>query len=294
MKSEHPPHQVGDTLTVQCCTCFFFRPSNFLFSFSDFFRQTFSMPSVRLVSRVTLLVLLMAVLTSGSRTTRWPKPQSTKKPPRNGGSGGGFARTTTTTTSPSSMHTDETTELMMDTYSMSPTDSTTFSSDAYPTDFNTDAVAPPGNALGNYSMDYSECYFNMCECCPPERGPAGPMGERGPLGPPGERGPRGKRDSHLQLKLSLGCQKSLFLLFSCVTGLPGEKGDTGLRGPPGPVGLPGVNGLNGNIGTTGLTSRSAFKRLSVSRSLSVSLFVEKHFIVTVFCRFLFLRRRWER
>lgn len=208
MKSEH------SFFCLKCCTCFFFHPSNFLPSFSDFFNQTFSMSSVQLVFHITLLVLLMAVLTSGGRTTRWPKPQSTKKPPRNGGSGGGFVRTTTTTMSPSNMHTDETTELMMDMYSMSPTDSTTFPSDAYSTDFHMDAIAPPGNALGNYSIDYSECYFNMCECCPPERGPAGPMGERGPPGPPGERGTRGKGGYHMQQKLLFGCQTFLFLLFS--------------------------------------------------------------------------------
>lgn len=159
------------------------------------------MPSVRPVFLTTLLVVLMAVLTSSGRTTRWPKPQSTKKPPRGsngGGGGGGFVQTTTMTTSPSSMHTDETTEIMMDTYSLAPTDSTTYSSDAYPTDFHTDAVAPPGNTHGNYTLDYNECFFNFCECCPPERGPVGPMGESGPPGPPGERGPLGKMDYHFQ------------------------------------------------------------------------------------------------
>lgn len=148
------------------------------------------MPSLRPVILVTLLVALMATLTSGSRTTRWPRPQSTKKPPRNGS--GGLARTTTTSTSASDMHTDQTTEFMTDVYSVSPADGTTYSSDAYPTDLHTDALPAPGNTHGNYTIDYSECYFNFCECCPPERGPAGPMGERGLPGPAGERGPRGK------------------------------------------------------------------------------------------------------
>ncbi|XP_039671346.1 inner ear-specific collagen-like [Perca fluviatilis] len=181
-----------------------------------------SMPFVRLVFLTTVLVVLMAVLASSARTTRWPKPQTTKKPPRAGSSGG---RTTTTTPSPSSsVHTDETTEVTTGAYSLSPTDSTTYSSDTFSTEFHTDAVVPPGNALGNYTLDYNECFFNFCECCPPEKGPVGPMGERGPPGPQGERGP---------------------------LGLPGEKGDTGLRGLPGPAGLPGANGLNGDIGDKG-------------------------------------------
>lgn len=162
------------------------------------------MPSIHLVFLTTILVVLMAMLTSSARTTRWPKPQSTKKPPLAGSSGGGggggrFRRTTTTTPSPSSsLHTDETTEVMMDAYSLSPTDSTTYSINTYPTEFHTDAIPPPGNTQGNYSLDYNECFFNFCECCPPERGPVGPMGERGPLGPQGERGPPGEEDFYFQ------------------------------------------------------------------------------------------------
>ena len=162
------------------------------------------MPFVRLVFLTTVLVVLMAVLASSARTTRWPKPQTTKKPPRAGSSGG---RTTTTTPSPSSsVHTDETTEVTTGAYSLSPTDSTTYSSDTFSTEFHTDAVVPPGNALGNYTLDYNECFFNFCECCPPEKGPVGPMGERGPPGPQGERGPLGEMGYHLQEKLPFGSQ----------------------------------------------------------------------------------------
>ncbi|KAF3858318.1 hypothetical protein F7725_011519 [Dissostichus mawsoni] len=189
-----------------------------------------SMFSVRLVFLTTLLVVLMAGMTFSTRTTRRPKRQTTRKPPRGGSGGGGggggrFGRTTTTTPSPSSSaHNDETTEVTMDSYSVSPTDSTTFSSNTFSTEFHTDAIAPPGNALGNYTLDYNECFFNICECCPPERGPAGPIGETGPPGPQGEKGP---------------------------VGLPGERGETGTRGPPGLAGLPGANGLNGDIGDPG-------------------------------------------
>lgn len=37
----------------------------------------------------------------------------------------------------------------------------------------------PGVGPENYTLDYNECYFNFCECCPPERGPRGPKGDRG-------------------------------------------------------------------------------------------------------------------
>lgn len=194
--------------------------ANILSSLLQITCQALSMPSVRLVFLTSLLVLQMVLLTSGARTTRWPKPQSTKKPPRTGssggGEGGGFVRTTTTTTtSPSSMHTDETTDVTMDAYTLSPSDSTTYSSETFPTDFHTDAVAPPGSPLGNYTLDYNECFFNFCECCPPERGPVGPMGERGPPGPPGERGAPGEIEPHFHENVCFRAQ-SLFsiILFS--------------------------------------------------------------------------------
>lgn len=40
----------------------------------------------------------------------------------------------------------------------------------------------PGLGPENYTLDYNECYFNFCECCPPERGPVGLKGERGVAG----------------------------------------------------------------------------------------------------------------
>lgn len=40
----------------------------------------------------------------------------------------------------------------------------------------------PGAGPENYTLDYNECYFNFCECCPPERGPRGPKGDRGSEG----------------------------------------------------------------------------------------------------------------
>lgn len=195
-------------------------------------------------------------------------------------------QTTTVTTSPSSMHTDETTELMMDTYSLSPTDSATYSSGPYASDFHTDAVIPPGNADGNYSLDYNECFFNFCECCPPERGPIGPMGEEGPPGPPGERGPLGKIDYHFKEVF----WRSKFVLGHtafCLIGLPGDKGETGPRGPPGPAGQPGPAGLNGDIGTTGLKSRRVSECLHVSLYLSLSPFFENNILCKYFVDVIF-------
>lgn len=149
--------------------------------------------STHLVLLIAAFVASMAVLITGSRSTRWPKPQTTKKPPRGGDSGGGFVQAIAMTSFPST-HTEETTEVMFDSHSMAPQDSTTYSINTYPTDFHVDAIAPPGNALENYTLEYNECFFNICECCPPVKGIMGPVGERGPPGPPGGRGPLGKTD----------------------------------------------------------------------------------------------------
>lgn len=152
--------------------------------------------SVHIVLLIATLVTSMAILTIGSRSSRWPKPQITKKPPRGSGSsgvGGGFLQAIAVTSLPS-MHTEEATEVMIDTHSLAPTDSPTYSINTYPTDFHVDAIAPPGNTLENYTLDYNDCFFNICECCPLVKGIMGPMGERGPPGPPGEKGPLGKMD----------------------------------------------------------------------------------------------------
>ncbi|XP_061587418.1 otolin-1-A [Cololabis saira] len=182
------------------------------------------MPSAHLVILTTLFIGAMVALTSGARTTHWPKPQIPKKPPPGGSNGGlEYGLTTTTPYPSSSLHTEETTEFMTDTYPLSPSDSSTYPSDTHPTELPTN-IAPLGNGHENYTFDHNECFFNFCECCPIERGPAGPTGERGPPGPPGEGGP---------------------------PGLPGDKGESGLRGSPGPAGLPGASGLSGSKGLKG-------------------------------------------
>lgn len=155
---------------------------------------SFSMPSSDLILTTTVFMAFIVTLTSGARTTHWPKPQNTNKPSQTGisglGGGGRFGQIPTKDPSPSnSLYTQETTGIMTDSYSLPPTDSSTFNSDAYPTEYLTDAILPSGNTRGNYTFDYNECFFNVCECCPPERGPKGPNGEKGP---PGERGPPGE------------------------------------------------------------------------------------------------------
>lgn len=188
-------------------------PSHFLSLLQWDCMEASRMSSVHPALLTTALVVLMAILTSSSRSTRWPNHQSTKKLPRGGGSsggagGGGFGQAAAMTHL-SSMFVDETTEVAIDTHSLVPTDSTTYSMDSYPTDFHVDAVTPPGNNPENYTLDYNECFFNMCECCPPVKGVMGPMGERGPSGPPGERGPKGKISYCFQGgKKTFGCQKS--------------------------------------------------------------------------------------
>lgn len=152
------------------------------------------MPSADLILVTTVFMAFIITLTSGGKTTHWPKPQNIDKPPQTGisalGGGGRLGQIATKNPSPSSsLHTEETTGFMTDGYSLSPTDSSTFNSEAYPTEYLADAILPPGKAPGNYTFDYNECFFNVCECCPPEKGPKGPTGEKGS---PGERGPSGK------------------------------------------------------------------------------------------------------
>lgn len=61
------------------------------------------------------------------------------------------------------------------------TDRTTYPSQVFPK-YYTENTEAPGVGPENYTLDYNECYFNFCECCPPERGPRGPKGDRGLAG----------------------------------------------------------------------------------------------------------------
>lgn len=58
------------------------------------------------------------------------------------------------------------------------TESTTVPPDSY-VDYPAETTASPTAAKDNYTLDYNECYFNVCECCPPEKGPQGFKGDTG-------------------------------------------------------------------------------------------------------------------
>ncbi|RVE64943.1 hypothetical protein OJAV_G00130560 [Oryzias javanicus] len=118
------------------------------------------------------------------------------------------------------------------------TERSIYSSHSFPHSHN-QRTEPPGVGPENYTLDYNECYFNFCECCPPERGPRGPKGDRGLEGPPGERGPAGSP--------GLPGQPG----FSGPIGFKGDKGDKGDRGYGGPTGAPGIPGKPGQKGDVG-------------------------------------------
>ncbi|ROJ13836.1 Otolin-1-A [Anabarilius grahami] len=222
---------------------------------------------------VILLMALLEVTTrtqaSLPKTTQWPRLKPTKKPPPRdeGGPPQPPARlgshSITTTVSPTAIGiTEEVTDSMMDAYSISPTDSTTYSSDAYSADYHTEAMVPPGVGPGNYTLDYNECFFNFCECCPPERGPPGPVGEKGLPGIPGEKGEMGPPGPPGQDGL---------------TGAPGPHGENGLygqKGDPGVSGLPGIPGVTGKQGEKGLKGEPAVQKRS---AFSVGLFPSRSF-----------------
>lgn len=133
--------------------------------------------------RQAFLALAVAALTVAcvsAKATPWPKYQYTKKPMPYREQPQTTMHTALTTSIPKTLKTVENTP-PMDPYPPATTDSTTYPSDAYP-DYYTENTGPPSVGHDNYTLDYNECYFNFCECCPPERGPRGAKGDRGPPG----------------------------------------------------------------------------------------------------------------
>ncbi|XP_013866523.1 otolin 1b [Austrofundulus limnaeus] len=118
---------------------------------------------------------------------------------------------------------------------------TTYQSHLYPP-YYSENTEPPGVGPENYTLDYNECYFNFCECCPPDRGPRGLKGERGLAGPQGDIGPAGPAGLPGPPGMSgpIGFK-----------GEKGDKGDKGNTGIPGTPGIPGKPGLKGDAGYKG-------------------------------------------
>ncbi|KAI4903670.1 hypothetical protein NFI96_015009 [Prochilodus magdalenae] len=201
--------------------------------------------SLRLLILVTALVVVAVVEALASRnpyrllTKPTKRPQGGETPSQLPSRVGARHTTTVTPVHSSTAATEETTESIMDAYSLSPTDSSTYASDPYSSDYHTEAMLPPGVGQRNYTLDYNECFFNFCECCPPERGPPGPAGEKGSSGGPGQKGEVGFQGPAGPAGLP------------GAPGLQGEKGDRGDAGEKGLPGIPGLAGMPGDRGEPG-------------------------------------------
>lgn len=119
-----------------------------------------------------LVVTLIVMSCLEAKTTQKPKYQYTKKPVPQ------ITVHSPVTTSKPMTHKIVPSAKPVEPKPLPTTGRTTYPSHVFPKYF-TESTEPPGVGPENYTLDYNECYFNFCECCPPERGPRGPKGERG-------------------------------------------------------------------------------------------------------------------
>ncbi|KAL2095926.1 hypothetical protein ACEWY4_008074 [Coilia grayii] len=186
------------------------------------------MPSLQLASVTAMVLILMVALTSAKTTAR-PKYSYTKKPIRD---------IPPTTMGWHNIPTKPVHPIEQPAGQHLTTETTTVPSEVA-ADYAMEGTAATGGGLENYTLDYNECYFNICECCPPEKGPRGMKGERGLPGPPGEKGEQGPGG----LPGPSGLVGPL--------GVKGEKGEKGDPGSSGAAGIPGVHGKPGGRGDLG-------------------------------------------
>lgn len=120
------------------------------------------------------VVTLTAISLVDAKTTQKPKYQYTKKPVPQ------ITVHSPLTTSAVKIHKIVPSVKTAEPHPQPPTERALYASHALQHD--AQATEGPGFGPENYTMDYNECYFNFCECCPPERGPRGPKGDQGSQG----------------------------------------------------------------------------------------------------------------
>lgn len=118
------------------------------------------------------VVTLTAVSCVEAKTTQKPKYQYTKKPVPQ------ITVHSPLTTSMAKTHKVVPTAKPVEPHPPPATQKTTYPSHGFPNYYPQSTDAPVVDHE-NYTLDYNECYFNFCECCPPERGPRGPKGDGG-------------------------------------------------------------------------------------------------------------------
>lgn len=127
---------------------------------------------IRLVL-LAVTVLLLSASYDAIKMTQRPKYQYTKKPPREP------VQTTTHAAKPTVTARIVDYTKPKERIPQIVTEATTIP--AY-VDYHSDTTVSPNAVQDNYTLDYNECYFNFCECCPPERGPQGIKGDTGHQG----------------------------------------------------------------------------------------------------------------